>query len=302
MACVVVTYHPPAGTAGRLAGLARQFERLVVVDNSATPEAAEALAPLARLPGVAVVFNPSNRGIAAALNVGVAEARADGVDWIVFLDQDSDPAADFAARLMTVAAGYAGRKPLGMVGCNVTLIHERRPRYPVAAPDGGDAVDVDYLITSGSAHSVAMLDRLGGFREDFFIDAVDREYCWRAVDAGYALLRTTAPLLRHTLGSPVTARILGVEIASLNHSAFRRYFIARNGLFLIRLQARRRPIACVVIALNLIATAAKIVLVEPDKREKLARLGAGLRDGVAWRAGPDGAYAPPSARHRTRAR
>jgi len=49
---------------------------------------------------------------------------------------------------------------------------------------------------------------IGVFREEFFIDRVDFEYCLRAKARGYCVIRTRKPLMSHTIGTPTAHRLL----------------------------------------------------------------------------------------------
>jgi glycosyltransferase involved in cell wall biosynthesis len=61
-------------------------ERLIIVDDGSTAEdTREALAALAREPGVEVIRHPRKRGLGAARNTGIAAARPPSIG---FLDAD----------------------------------------------------------------------------------------------------------------------------------------------------------------------------------------------------------------------
>src|SRR6202044_2225279 len=94
--------------------------------------------------------------------------------------------------------------------------------------------EVKSVITSGSLIPLAVHAAVGAFRDEFFIDYVDSEYCFRARAQGYRVIRTTQPLMSHTIGAPTRHSLLGLSKWTTNHSPDRRYYIARNDTVMLR--------------------------------------------------------------------
>ena len=63
------------------------------------------------------------------------------------------------------------------------------------------------MITSGSLLALAVFRRVGPMREDFFIDAVDFQYCLRLRRHGYKVIETLLPTLIHPIGAPTLQRV-----------------------------------------------------------------------------------------------
>ncbi|MCV5902536.1 hypothetical protein OFN63_41200, partial [Escherichia coli] len=66
-----------------------------------------------------------------------------------------------------------------------------------------DLVAVEFLATSGSLVDIAAFDRIGPFRDDYFIDAVDLEWCFRAWSRSYSCWIARAVAMEHTVGAGV---------------------------------------------------------------------------------------------------
>lgn len=239
---VVVTYFPAKDIASQLARIARQVDTLVVIDNSAASGTAAFLVPETANARAELVLNRRNVGIARALNQGIDFARANAADWVLFFDQDSEPTEDFRTEFMRVFAAYNEAEPLGVIGCNYFLTGQRAPRYPTKAVGGSNYSPITSVITSGSAYAMTMLARLGPFKDEYFIDCVDTEYCWRARTNGYAVCITTKPLITHAIGTPSSHHVLGRNLTTWNHPALRRYFIGRNNILLFREYFCRLPV------------------------------------------------------------
>ncbi len=282
---VVVTYFPSYDIVARLREIAAVVDELVVVDNGSSTEQSALLLQGASTIGYRLVSNGNNLGVATALNQGVRLAQSNGAAWVVFFDQDSDPAKQFRSEIDRILHRYSGERPLGIVGCNHFLVGSLKPRFPDADPEDTGYVEVSAVITSGSVYAMSMLSRLGPLRDEYFIDCVDTEYCWRALANGYAVCRTTKPLITHSIGSPESCRILWRSLTSFNHSPMRRYFIGRNNVLLFREYFVRRPKDSIDLLGYVLKTALKICLVEQGKRTKLACLFVGIWHGLHRRTG-----------------
>jgi rhamnosyltransferase len=276
----VVTYFPEGDFEQRLRAIAGQVDALVVVDNSGPGEAASRLEPIVHNARGTLISNAENVGLGAALNQGVDFARQTGAAHVLFFDQDSMPSLELRREMENVLSQDRSPGPPGIIGCNYTQSGVAKPRFSAA---GGISVAADHVITSGSLYDVAMLTKLGPFRREFFIDGIDIEYCWRALTNGYGVCRTTRPLLEHVLGNPSRHAILGRDVGTSNHQAFRRYFMARNAILLLREYFFRLPGP----ALRLLKTQLKgtilVIALEDQKRRKLSFVFRGLWHGLLRR-------------------
>jgi rhamnosyltransferase len=282
ISAVVITYHPDAGVAARLRAVAAQVGRLIVVDNGSAAPARAALAS----ESVELIQNGENLGVARALNLGVMAAAARGFEWCLLLDQDSVPDIDMVAGLLAVLAGVPDPERLALLGCAYRL-----PGAPLA-PAADSAADlgcvaVETVITSGSLLSLAAYRAVGPFRDELFIDYVDVDYCRRARAAGFRVLETRRPLMTHSIGAPSLHRLLWMQKWTTNHSADRRYYIARNQTVMLRESGRHGSVVIVLKSLGrCIRTAKRIILYENDKYEKICAVSQGWWDGVRGILGP----------------
>lgn len=94
---VVCSYNGAAGVDRVLAALARtslaEALDVVLVDDGSTDGSAE----VGRRHGVRVISHPSNRGLGAARNTGLAAVVT---DLVAYLDDDCEPAPDWAYRIL----------------------------------------------------------------------------------------------------------------------------------------------------------------------------------------------------------
>lgn len=291
---VVVTYRPDTALlAAELDALQAQVAHVVVVDN-ATPDP-ELRELCARYPRVRWLPLAENRGLAAALNAGIAHARAvAGVTQVLLMDQDSVPAPGMVAALQATLQRRSRQARVAAVG---TRFHD--PREGVDAPFvqvrfpvnrqlrcHGDCDDVacDFLITSGSLIPLAVLDQVGDMDAGLFIDNVDLEWSFRAVAAGYALFGACAARMLHHHGVS-RQRVPGVPRGIIVHSPLRLFYMMRNRVLLYRrAYTPRRWIAQDVP--RLVVKLALFTLLVAPRRKNLRCMLAGLRAGIRGRMAP----------------
>jgi rhamnosyltransferase len=116
-----------------------------------------------------------------------------------------------------------------------------------------------------------------------FVDAVDKEFCVRARQHGMLILQSPAVLL-HSLGRATYHSIFGLRFGATNHSAERRYYFARNSLWLLGRYSSDWPWAWRE-ALGIFLDAAKILLVENHKMKKLRAMVLGATDALIGKMG-----------------
>lgn len=194
---------------------ATRFE-IVVVDNGSVDgsvDLVEGLRKEAGMPPVRLIRNRENRGFCAANNQGIALARA---PFIALINNDAEADAGWIASLR---GAFDGRPEVGMAASKI-LVHEDPTRidkvghliYPDGQNRGRGSGEIDHgqydaveetLWPDGCAamYRKAMLDRIGGFDEDFFAYADDAELGLRARIAGWKCLYVPAASVRHHRGS-----------------------------------------------------------------------------------------------------
>jgi rhamnosyltransferase len=270
---ILVTYQPDAEFTDRLAKLSQQFPRVFVIDNASRDLHIE------QNTKIRIQRNNRNIGIAAALNIGLKCAEEAGYAWAVTFDQDSELVGAFIDRVLASVKAISAYRFL--LGANYVDVHRRRLAHRGDSLKTG-LIHRTTLITSGMLLPVAFARAIGGFREDFFIDSVDHEFCLRASDHGAALFVTREPLMRHSIGASVTG-VRWARALSSAHPPLRKYFIARNALWTVRLHARRHPMWSLWQFARIGAEAVGILLFETCRSAKLAELLRGIKDGVTVR-------------------
>jgi rhamnosyltransferase len=280
IAAVVVTYHPDDLFPERIERLSKQVDSRIIVDNHSGQAAVAMLRGIATRKGAKLVLNPENLGIAAALNIGVETAIAGGYEWALLLDQDTVVGEDIVETLAAVYEKVANKERLALIGSNHTNPISGRLFLPWGGGDHGSWQEVKAAITSGSLLSLAIYNAIGRFREEFFIDCVDIEYCLRARSRGFKVIMARKPLMQHSIGTVTMHKLPWKSVGASNHSPVRRYYMTRNQLVLAREYLWKEPVWTLsTLYAHLNSTIAMCVL-EKDILRKLKYTAIGVVDGL----------------------
>jgi rhamnosyltransferase len=273
---IVVTYFPDARFAERIKVAKEQVDMLVVIDNSGNNSPLHQFKELSD-DRVHLIFNEFNTGLAAALNLGMTWAKAAGYSWAVLLDQDTTVHGDAVEQLLSIAQRYLAPDRIAAIGSNYESVRSMQSAW----------TEETSVITSGSLLSIPAFSRIGPFRDEFFVDCVDLEYCLRARASGFKVLRSTNKLMEHEIGNVTRHSILSFQAGTSNHVVIRRYYLARNLTSLIREYSRREPRWVVRMIVNQFKSLLLLCLFEADRRRKLKIYLIGLYDGWKGRFGRD---------------
>ena len=216
---VVPTYDRPQSLARCLAALARQtlpVEVIVVHDGDKLADQVDAVCRS----GVGLLVRIAQGGPAAARNAGAA--RSDR-EFVLFADDDCEPAPDWAERLVS-ALGARGDVVAGAV-----VNASPRDPYATATQVIHDHLMEDSDEPFATTNNVGCSRQVIGaipFDETYPVGGEDRDWCHRVLAAGFTLEREPAALVLHrhqlTLGSFVRKHV-GYGIGS-------QQFRNRNGV------------------------------------------------------------------------
>jgi rhamnosyltransferase len=280
---ICVTHHPDSHLPERLSKVLRQVTHLVIVDNGSSPAALRMLGNIAHGEHVTLIPCKENFGIARGLNVGVEYAVNQGYDYALLLDQDTSVNEDLVSALTRIHQLHPDNERLAVVGAGYAG-SQQAPTNAIDAALG--CVEVESVIASGSLLWLKSFKEIGPFRDEFFIDYVDTEYCARARRKGYLVVQAQQPLMVHVIGSPVQHRFLWMTKSTRNHSADRLYYQARNDTVMLRESGKYHAGMWSVKAFGRACRQCKrVILFESHKASKVVSVLQGWRDGVRGRLG-----------------
>ncbi len=289
---IITTYRPDEALVKCVQQLIPQVNEIIIVDDGALTENVKKLNNwFSEYSTVTLLHQPSNLGIAAALNVGLKTAIEKGYEWFLTLDDDSIPSNNMVACLHDHLGHIKGSQPVGIIGMNWTT------NSCSTSPHGRSTCSPLYLdkrgiITSGSLFSAKTYETIGPFREEFFIDSVDYDFCMRARAKGFRVIQVQEHGFKHSLGQNEKFKLSIFTIASDSHSPARLYYAFRNSTILAKEYFLKDPLYACAVVFSQFKTVMRILFLQKNKGQKLLGVIKGYMAAVKRKMGkfdiPDG--------------
>lgn len=214
---VVVWYNPTVEHVAALTGYMKSVKRVIVIDNSSYNNQL-----LLQNYGDKIYYssNRQNLGIATALNIGFKKAIELGAEWVLTMDQDSRFKDNNFTKYITLCNNYKQIHSVGIFSPHQVYGDEPSQDLPTYE----QRIEV---MTSGNIVRTEAFQQVNGFRDDFFIDLVDEEFCLRLKHAGYNIIMINQARLEHCLGNGFVYNRL-FHRKFIDHPPLRYYYIFRN--------------------------------------------------------------------------
>ncbi len=298
VACVVVTFEIGRDVLPVLESILPQVDRIFIVDNGSGGETQDALGEIesAHPETVEVVRNAENLGIAAALNIGIRRALDQGHDWVLTLDHDSVAAPDMVANLIRTWAEVAGANPGILSPTHIDGSTGRKYRYPVFGQlffrhvtPTDRPLSCSFCIGSGCLITKRVFETVGLFSEEYFVYAVDTEFCRRVLRHGYSIFVSEKATLVHREGGGRQLDLWIFQFRTPDWSARSLYYIFRNVVHDLR---HNKVFSWRVHEGLFLARAALTLLLAnpPDRETRWAAVRRGISDGIRGRLGKSAEY------------
>lgn len=247
-----------------------QCTHLYLVDNgSGNVDEVKGLLNQYNQSKISILWNRENQGIAKALNQLTSVAQKEGFDWILTLDQDSVVPSNIVGEFEK----YINNSSVGIL---CPIICDRNKDEEIKINE--DCTEIDECITSGSLLNIKAWSEIGGFDERMFIDGVDFDICYRLRQRGYKIYCIHSVVLLHELGHIEYHRFLFWKVLVKNHSVFRKYYIARNIIYVAK--KRKSVLLAIKGILQEVKLLGIVLLYETDKKSKSISIIKGIRDGA----------------------
>ena len=263
---VTVIYNPDKNVHTAIESYLPFLSKLYIVDNSSKNN--EKI--FAQYKNVKYIPNLKNLGIASALNTGAELAYKENFDWILTMDQDSVFEEDNLSKLIN----FTKKVDMKKVGI-VSPWHETRENKEKSSEKVEKLVEV---MTSGNLVNLQAWKSVGGWKEWFFIDCVDIEFCMNLNIHNYEIIRYNESCLKHNLGNIQIHHIFGKNFASTNHNYIRQYYMIRNMFYLSDLYKDYFPKNIYSMKRGALGRLKNIIIWEKDKYRKIRNMYRGYRD------------------------
>ncbi len=219
-AIVIVAYNPTQTLIKNL----KLFEEnelvkdVIIVDNTSIQT--EINEKITAFNKVSLIAYNDNLGLGKAQKDGLNKVISLGYDWVITFDQDSEITSDLL---------FKYNKYINENDCeNVAIINsdfidrgKNQKNY-----DNQDVLSVDEVVSSGSLINLKIYQKVGEIREEFFIDQIDNEYCYRVKSLNYEIRVLPDIGFYHQMGEIRRVKLLNFYV--YNQSPLRVYYRTRN--------------------------------------------------------------------------
>ncbi|MGM0452720.1 MAG: glycosyltransferase [Thermodesulfobacteriota bacterium] len=282
----MVTYNPDLQVADRIACWRRQVSVFCVIDNGSGRARLNPLRDLAAKGWIVLIENRQNLGIAAALNQAIDFAKHQTAGWLLTVDQDSEPITpEYVGHLFAALASCCFAEKVAIVGGRAVepTVLRSKNKAPADFPLWRTE---NIVITSGSLYRLDILDRLGGFRTDLFIDGVDTEYCLRLHLCGLRVIVSDRAGFYHRYGEPRVDGFGPFRVVRHLYPPTRNYYRFRNNILLAIQWRRQEPAWAIRRLVRLVRLVINIIVFHERKSANLRMARRGIWDGLRGKTGP----------------
>jgi rhamnosyltransferase len=280
---IIVTFNPQGDLESRVLSIFHQVGCVLIVDNLSNSNTVLLIKDICSRYNINFIINDKNYGIATALNKGVQWATNNNFKWIMTFDQDTVVKDDIVNQLINSYYDCSFKEKIAIIGSHYENPNNISPNMHSQSSYDKLYVEAKFVITSGSLMPIKIFNDIGYFRDDFFIDFVDIEFCLRARSKGFKVIKTKKASMIHDIGTTSMHRMLWKKTGTSNHSPIRRYFIMRNHILVLKEYFLFDPKFLICSIIDRIQSLILIYFFEKDRSLKIKYSMLGLFDGILGR-------------------
>lgn len=204
-----------------------------------------------------------NKGISFALNYAWKYAKANGYDYLLTMDQDSK-IENFQLFINQV------------LSMNEIAIYGIPPMNSIKEK----IFRVSHTITSGTLIPIQILNDINGYRENFFVDAIDVDLSYRARRYGYNTYWIGGTCIKQVFGNQFYKKIGGAKFLCFNYGPKRLYGILRNHIIIEKEYKTELSDKKLLYKIYILKFLINILFFEPNKIKKIKAMVLGIYDGI----------------------
>ena len=267
LAGMVTLYKPSEDNISNINNYIDSVEKLYVFDNTDNIDNSNMLPKNKK---IVYITEKENKGIAYSMNVCAKKAIEDGYNYLLTMDQDSKMNSDIINKMLEFLKTTKVKK-IGLISPYQDIdSDEERSK--------NEYDDVIEMMTSGNIISLDAYKEIDGFKSWLFIDCVDTDYCMNLHRHGYKVLRLNNIVMKHDLGHLEVHHLFGKDYPCYNHNPMRRYYIARNNLYINDMYHDLYPEYCDHLIRVQKGQVKRILAFEKNKYKKLKMMYKGYKD------------------------
>ena len=260
---VIVVYNPELSLLLKnINALINNVDGLLIWNNSPNNFDAASLTKLYNK--IVIKSCGKNIGISKALNFAWHFARKHNYDYLLTMDQDS---------IWINLKGFLKK---------IQSFNDKKnifgPEYSISKHTYIN--ESACRITSGMLVPIVILNEIGGYYNDFMIDGIDIELCYRAREHGYKVYNISGSTLDHHAGLNIRCKFIWIHFYSDGYNPIRINGIIRNHLIIFKRYKIEWKIKCAILRRYYFIMPIKILLGEKNKIKKISAYFKGLYEGI----------------------
>jgi rhamnosyltransferase len=268
---ITVTYNPNINILNQqIQELLLCVDKIIIIDNQS--DNFNEISFKLNFDKISIISLTENKGIAYAQNLGIKLLlkESNESDYVLFFDHDSIPDNKFVPSMVNevnklknlgiylflLGASYYDK----VSSSNSKFLAKNKFGFKKVEcqVSNQELIKCNFIISSGSFIPLEVFKKIGLFREDFFIDHVDTEFCIRAENFKIPIYGNCNALMVHSLGDSSTKIWFGKKILVPLNSSLRNYYMIRNSIKLVlhekmhilwRIYILKRGIAYIILTL-----------------------------------------------------
>lgn len=257
IAAVVILFNPDNSVLRNIDSIYNQVDKIYAVDNSIFINN-EFQNEIKKKEKVEYIPLGENKGIGYVLNYVIKKVE-NNYEFLLTMDQDSYADSEMINNLLQAFNFY----PNAVVSAPI-YFH----KYDKNIKNIQKFNEVLFEKTSGNLINLKLINKVGLFNEELFIDYIDIEFCLRVNLSGYKVIQVSDAFLHHNEGNLSSKKFLNKIVFPYNHQPIRYYYKIRNYFYLKELYSLNYPNFFKDEFINYLKQLLKVLFYEESKFEK----------------------------------
>jgi rhamnosyltransferase len=258
LCAIIVTYNPDIRIREVVDACMQQVDFIYIVDNASAPEKSSLIEMFNNKKfanKIDIFFNDKNVGLPKAYNHAIKKGIDCNCGSFIFLDQDSILEDNAVQNVKEVFSELSKSRKVGALNLSnneaktttlellISRIHERD--YRKGYLYSNDKIkEVKTLINSGLFITRNILEQVGFFSEELFVDSVDLDLSFKLRNAQLRMFLVINAKILHNFDSDYISKSC---LIVRNHDLDREYHIINDGLAVINKWYKKYFISCIVL-------------------------------------------------------
>ncbi|MDT2926296.1 glycosyltransferase [Lactococcus lactis] len=269
----IVCFNPDIlGLKKNIDAISPQVDKILIVDNNSIN--IDSIKKISD--SIEIIELKENKGIAYALRTIANFAEKGQYEWFLTLDQDTVVFEDIIYNY----SKYFNKDHAGILTCNYLNRGDNKLITSDWNKNDASYSIAKFCITSASLINTNCYKETPGFDSKMFIDLVDYDLNFSMSKKGYYTYWINFLGFSHEVGNSNVHSFFGKKVSTLNHKPFRRYYLARNAIYLLKKHGMTKETIRLFLGNQKILM--KIILFEDNKKESLKEFFRGEKDGLLW--------------------